>query len=388
MKILRLIDCGKSWVAQSTEELLLLSQRLSKPFLTFPAGCKRGSAPTCPGSRRQLCSTEHRADPNPDQSSSATNNHSYSKCEFLVSSYCDFQVAALLLSSLTSTFKHSFWNQTWFLFQALSVDHLSNQIPTDSLISTPGGMLGGPSVSMVTLLALRSWLISSLVAYFSDLRTERLGTRVCDICIELHLRLSQLDTWSISWGRSIRTRTFKHVWLVIGHWLNPFFDQVASTPVSATIATPSPSPSTPSTPIAAMSPVKQTPRVRNPASSNRAPLIVDERLPSGWHRKVSQRKSGASIGRYEVFIISPVSFPASYKWKILRWSHNFSPPVAQHVEILFDKYRWRWLKVKAMEWRQQQYFSCLKCIKNQLEKESKALPTFKFAIFLSKCLLN
>ena len=85
------------------------------------------------------------------------------------------------------------------------MDHLSNQIPTDSLISTPGGMLGGPSVSMVTLLALRSWLISCLVAYFSDLRTERLGTRVCDICIELHLRLSQLDTWSISWGRSIRT---------------------------------------------------------------------------------------------------------------------------------------------------------------------------------------
>ena len=111
------IDCGLSWVAQSTEELLLLSQRLSKPFLTFPAGCKRGSAPTCPGSRRQLCSTEHRADPNPDQSSSATNNHTYSKCEFLVSSYCDFQVAALFflhplrLSNTVSEIKHDFFSR-------------------------------------------------------------------------------------------------------------------------------------------------------------------------------------------------------------------------------------------------------------------------------------
>ena len=46
-------------------------------------------------------------------------------------------------------------------------------------------------------------------------------------------------------------------------------------------------------------------KTRNPPDPNRTPLYVDDRLPPGWHRKVSQRKSGASAGRYEVFIIGP-----------------------------------------------------------------------------------
>ena len=35
------------------------------------------------------------------------------------------------------------------------------------------------------------------------------------------------------------------------------------------------------------------------------PLHYDDRLPRGWHRKVSQRKNGASAGRYEVHIYGP-----------------------------------------------------------------------------------
>merc|ERR1712228_943021 len=46
-------------------------------------------------------------------------------------------------------------------------------------------------------------------------------------------------------------------------------------------------------------------KTRNPPDPNRSPLYLDTRLPQGWHRKVSQRKSGASAGRYEVFIIGP-----------------------------------------------------------------------------------
>ena len=46
-------------------------------------------------------------------------------------------------------------------------------------------------------------------------------------------------------------------------------------------------------------------KTRNPPDPNRTPLYQDDRLPTGWHRKVSQRKSGASAGRYEVFIIGP-----------------------------------------------------------------------------------
>lgn len=46
-------------------------------------------------------------------------------------------------------------------------------------------------------------------------------------------------------------------------------------------------------------------KTRNPPDPNRTPLYHDDRLPSGWHRKVSQRKSGASAGRFEVFIIGP-----------------------------------------------------------------------------------
>lgn len=57
---------------------------------------------------------------------------------------------------------------------------------------------------------------------------------------------------------------------------------------------------------AALTPSQVSPKKsRNPPDPTRTPLYNDERLPSGWHRKVSQRKTGASAGRFEVFIIGP-----------------------------------------------------------------------------------
>merc|ERR1719509_517813 len=35
------------------------------------------------------------------------------------------------------------------------------------------------------------------------------------------------------------------------------------------------------------------------------PLYVDKTLPLGWYRQVSQRQTGSSAGRYDVFIFSP-----------------------------------------------------------------------------------
>ena len=99
--------------------------------------------------------------------------------------------------------------------------------------------------------------------------------------------------------------------------------QVASPTVTTMTSSMSPLNSSKTTPTAATSPVKNTnPRVRNPNDPNRLPLYNDERLPPGWHRKVSQRKSGASIGRYEVFIISPVS------WTILHFFSEMLAPLS------------------------------------------------------------
>ena len=74
----------------------------------------------------------------------------------------------------------------------------------------------------------------------------------------------------------------------------------ASTPgltVSTSVSAPAVLPNKPAARPAA--------RNRNIVDTNRTPLYEDDTLPQGWHRKVSQRKSGASAGRYEVFIIGP-----------------------------------------------------------------------------------
>lgn len=81
---------------------------------------------------------------------------------------------------------------------------------------------------------------------------------------------------------------------------------IAAPPVALTQQTqppltilPSATQITPGTSVAtgATSPTKTPTSARRNLDPNRVPLYEDERLPQGWHRKVSQRKSGASAGR-------------------------------------------------------------------------------------------
>ena len=95
--------------------------------------------------------------------------------------------------------------------------------------------------------------------------------------------------------------------------LTPLTSTLGTTAVTSTLNVPvtngtisttsgAPSGSTTALTVSGGSPTKTK---RANVDPNRSPLYLDARLPPGWHRKVSQRKSGASAGRYEVFIIGP-----------------------------------------------------------------------------------
>nr|QVX32601.1 MBD4 [Platynereis dumerilii] len=76
-------------------------------------------------------------------------------------------------------------------------------------------------------------------------------------------------------------------------------------------------------PLIIRKPVPKTPTIPKALINGMPePMLVDDRLPEGWWRQVTQRKEGASAGKYDVYIHSPYKKKFRSQQEIARYAEK------------------------------------------------------------------